>query len=380
MFGHSIRRLQYKKLFLYGAYLTIMLLTVPASLIDYRIGNTTDAVIDLLYGLLTWTAYRFSFLRGDTVRAAIWLFWIATLIEFVYLYVHRINYDLIFSLLIPMIAFIAMSNRAILVNLALFYLLLAGYMSYGYFAYPGHPYLHDSSFILAFVVAHAFVLSFGFFYAMAIEEFVRRLEAANRTQSLLLSEVHHRVKNNLNLIASILGLQGQRRLHPEAAALLEDNRRRIESMAILHEILYHSDQAGEIDLCTYVLRLTDHIVRTETAGSVTMERHVVSVRLSMDLMIQIGILLNEMITNSIKHSADAQGHITVKIRFDTTQKGFALRYCDRAPTVDRERLVRGFGYNLIQLTVEHLRGTLEMTTEGGLCYTAVFPSMREERR
>jgi two-component sensor histidine kinase len=377
MFAGRFKQLHYKKLFLFGAYFIIMLLTIPTAVIDYMIGNYADVMIDLVYGLLTWTAYRFSFIHGETGRAAIWLFWIAALIEFAFLYVHNIDFNLIFSLLIPMIAFIAMSRRAIIINLALFYVLLSGYMTYGYLTYPSHPYLHNSSFLLAFVVSHGFIIAFGVFYGMAIEESVRRLEESNRTKSLLLSEVHHRVKNNLNLIASILGIQSQRMEGSEAGTVLEANRHRIESMAILHEILYKSDLAGDVDLRTYLSGLTEHIVLSVPDDSIALHSSIAPVRLPMGQMILLGILINEWMANSIKHSPDDQGKVVIKIFFGRGADGYVMEYCDRATDIEADKLTDGFGYSLINLAIDQLNGKVDISTKNGLCYKVNFEYMKE---
>ncbi len=368
MFTRSLKHLHYKQLFLYGAYVTIMILAFPAAIIDYLIGSRVDVGIDLAFGLLTYGAYRYSFRRGDTTRSAVLLFWIATLFEFVYLSVHAIDFDLIFSVLIPLIAFIAFPRGKMLPHLLLYYLLLLGYLAYGYVTYPDHPYLHNDRFLLALGVSHGFILSFGLFYAMAIDESMERLERSNRAQSLLLSEVHHRVKNNLNLIASILGLQSQRHTDPRMAALLEENRQRIESMAILHEILYRDEALEGIDLRRYLDRLIDHLVESTESGSVAIARQIDPIVLPMDHLILMGILINELITNSIKHAADPEGKVTIRLRITRTGEGYRLRYCDGAGKVEMDRLERGFGISLIRMAAEHLRGMLRIDAAEGLCY------------
>jgi len=368
MFARSLKHLHYKKLFLYGAYVTIMILAFPAAIIDYLIGSRVDVGIDLAFGLLTYGAYRYSFRRGDTTRSAVLLFWIATLFEFVYLSVHAIDFDLIFSVLIPLIAFIAFPRGKMLPHLLLYYLLLLGYLAYGYVTYPDHPYLHNDRFLLALGVSHGFILSFGLFYAMAIDESMERLERSNRAQSLLLSEVHHRVKNNLNLIASILGLQSQRHSDPRMAALLEENRQRIESMAILHEILYRDEALEGIDLRRYLDRLIDHLVESTEAGAIEMDRRIDPIILPMDHLILMGILINELITNSIKHAADPDGKVTIRLHITQAEAGYRLRYCDGAEKVEMDWLERGFGISLIRMAAEHLRGMLRIDAAEGLCY------------
>jgi two-component sensor histidine kinase len=377
MFAQKIKTLHYKKLFLYGAYITIMILVIPASVIDYLIGSRVDVGIDLAFGLLTYGAYRLSFRQQDTEQAAVWLFWIATLFEYVYLTVHVIDFDLIFSILIPLIAFISFPRRKVLFHLVAYYVVLVGYLVSGYLLYPDHPYLHDGRFMLAFGVSHGFIVAFGLFYAMAIDESMARLEKSNRAKSLLLSEVHHRVKNNLNLIASILGLQEKRQLHPEAAAILEENRQRIESMAILHEILYKKDQIGQMNLRVYLGRLIDHIIKSETMGEAKVTHSIEPIQLPMDQMILMGVMLNEMLTNSIKHAADAQGRVTIDLRFEREENGYVLHYGDDADAVEEAKLIRGFGYSLIQMAAEHLKGELNERTVKGLCYVVTFKKFKE---
>jgi two-component sensor histidine kinase len=373
MFARNIKSLHYKKLFLYGAYITIMILVVPASVIDYLIGSHVDVGIDLAFGALTYGAYRMSFRHQDTEQAAVWLFWIATLFEYIYLTVHSIDFDLIFSILIPLIAFISFPRNKVSFHLGLYYGMLLGYLVYGYVAYPHHPYLHDHRFMLALGVSHGFIIAYGLFYMLAVDESIGRLEASNRTQSLLLSEVHHRVKNNLNLVASILGLQGQHGLSSEVSDVLEENRKRIESMAILHEILYKKDQIGQIDLRLYLETLIDHIRSGEALGDIKITRTIEPIRLPMDQMILFGIMINEMITNSIKHAANIQGNITINLYFGRQENGaYLLRFCDDAVAVDKTKLIRGFGYSLIQMAAEHLKGDLAINSDHGLCYTVTM--------
>jgi|GEM_PF-1622747 len=378
MFSKRIKNLHYKKLFLFGAYTTILILTIPASIVDFWIGNYTDVYIDLLFALLALVAFLYSFHSEDVEYSAVILFWIAVLIEFIYLYMHRVDFDLIFAILIPIIAFIALPKRKIILNLMLFYTLLIGYLTYCYYLYPEHLFLHNSKYMIAYAVAHGFMVSYGVFYYLAIEESVERLEASNREKALLLREVHHRVKNNLNLIASILGLQGQSTDSLETKEVLEGNRKRIESMALLHEILYKNKNLNDVDLKTYINTLVDHIIECEALGEkVSIVSDIVPVKLTMDDMIQLGIMLNEMVTNSIKYASDERDRVKIEITFGREESGYRLVYCDNASQIDRSKLNRGFGYNLIMLTVSQLKGLPTVLTKQGLCYTISFDSLEE---
>ncbi len=378
MFTHKLKQLHYKELFVYGAYMTILVLSVLASFLDFFWGKQTDVYIDILFALLTFMALKYSFYKQEIERSALLLFWIAVFIEYLFLVTNKVDFDLIFAVFIPIIAFISLPRHRIVFHLSMFYILLILFLIYYYNLYPQHPFLHNTKYMIAYFMAHAFMVAYGVFYFMAIDESVKRLEVSNQEKALLLKEVHHRVKNNLNLIASILGLQENRYQNLETKKTVADNRKRIESMAILHEILYQNKDLKGVDLESYMDTLIDHIVECEALGEkVSIERRILPIRLTMDAMIQFGIMLNEMLTNSIKYAADQKGRIEIEIVFSKEDKGYQLHYCDHAMKIDEVRLQSGFGYSLIMLTAAQLRGLVDVQIEDGLCYHLYFETLEE---
>ncbi len=373
IFSKSTQRLPYRKLFIYGAYATIFVLSLLAAVIDFLIGNRIDVPIDLAYGVLTFLIWVYSRNKREIEVAAQVLFWVVVSIEFVFLVVHGVDFDLIFAILIPIIAFVSLPLRKIVINLSLFYLFLLLLLLYYYVNYPMHPFLHNIKYMVAYGMAHAFMVSFGIFYHLAIDESVKRLEASNQQKALLLSEVHHRVKNNLNLISSMLGLQRRHIKNQEAKEAVESNQRRIESMAILHEILYQSKNLNEIDMQQYLKMLVEHIIACESLEhKIDVVLEVMPVKLDVDSMIQFGVMLNEMITNTIKHASLEREKSEIHITFRRKKEGYQLLYCDNARRVDQEKLKQGFGYNLITLTVRQLGGKMLLKTDHGLCYDILF--------
>ncbi len=373
-----LTKIHYRYLFVYGAFVSIITVTLIASVSDYLIGNQTDIAIDLTYGLLTATAFWRGLRNKQITIMGVQLFWIAASIEFVFLYVHRVDFDLIFAVLIPLIAFIALPTRLILLNLTLFYLLLIGFLVVAAAHDPHNLFLHNSKYMIGYALAHFFIVSFGFFYHFAIEESLKRLEQSNREKTLLLREIHHRVKNNLNFIAAILGLQSRNPIDPAARTLLEQNRNRIESIALLHNILYRSDSLGSLDTRTYLQLLTRNLI--DTAGEevpVDLQYSVTPAKLGIDTLMHLGILINELMTNSLKYAAEPDGHVHITITFTHEGDGYRLRYCDSGKT-DLRKLEGGFGYSLIQMTTRQIGGTLITSNEKGLCYTITFPRRQED--
>ena len=367
MFIEKIKKLHYRKLFLFGIYNTIIILSFVAFIIDFYIDEKEDAFLDLLLGTLSLIAYLFLCKKRYVEYASVAIFWISVLIEFLLLYVHSVDINIIFALFIPIIAYISMSKRLIAINLTLFYILLISFLTYYYIHDTQNLFLHTKSYLIAYIMAHFFILSFGLFYNLAIEESIRRLQESNKTKELLLNEVHHRVKNNLNLVASILGLNAQTINNAQTKEFLQANQKRIESMAILHEILYKEDSGNSADLSIYVNKLASHILRSMAQKDVLINCDIVHLELPMDSMIQFGIILNEMLTNSIKHKAKDQ-KLNINILFKECEEYYCLGYCDNSKLNDLNRLKSGFGYKLITLAAKHFDADITIDTTDGLCY------------
>ena len=373
-----LTKIHYRCLFVYGAFMTIIAAALIGSVSDYLIGNRGDIAIDLIYGLLAGLAFWRAVKTEKITVAAVQLFWIATSIECIYLYIHRVDFDLIFAILIPLIAFIALPTRLIVLNLTLFYLLLVAFLVTFAAHDPANLFLHNDKYMVGYALAHFFMVSFGFFYHFAIEESLKRLEQSNREKTLLLREVHHRVKNNLNFIAAILGLQARSPIDPAARTILEHNRHRIESIALLHNILYRSDTLGSLDTRTYLQLLTRSLIDT-VGEEVPVDLHctVTPAKLEIDTLMHLGILINELMTNSLKYATESDGHIRITITFAREgDSAFRLHYCDGGKT-ELPLLKEGFGYSLIRMTVRQLGGTLTTAEEKGLCYTIRFPHTKE---
>ncbi len=365
MLFKKLRELHYKKLFLYGAYNTIILLTFIAFAIDLSLGAKKDAIIDIIFGGLSLISYILFFKRDRLNTAALALFWISVIVEFMYLELHSIDFNIIFAFFIPIIAYISMPKRLIIINLILFYILLISYLTYYYFHLKDNIFLHNPSYLVIYIMAHLFILSFGIFYNLAIVESIRRLEESNKIKNMLLHEVHHRVKNNLNLVASILGLNANMIDSKTTKTFLESNQKRIESMAILHEILYKQDRANSADISDYIHKLLAHILKSVTQKDVNVDCNIEHVEFPMDSMIQFGIILNELITNSIKHKN--RDDLKIDINFYRCNSNYCLKYCDNL-NADKNKLKSGFGYNLINLAAKHFRADIKIDTSNGLCY------------
>jgi two-component sensor histidine kinase len=219
--------------------------------------------------------------------------------------------------------------------------------------------------------AHAFMIGYGIFYALTIDDSIEKLAEANRAKTVLLREVHHRVKNNLNLVASIMGLQIEELNDPTMREMMLQNRRRIESMALLHEVIYAKDRFGAMALRSYVDRLVEYAMRGSAQKNLHIHKEIAPITVSIDALIYLGIMLHEMLTNSIKHARGNRPEITIK--FAENETGYRLRYCD-TNRVDLDTLTRGFGYGLIVLAARYFGSEVTIQTDDAqqFCYAIDF--------
>ena len=129
------------------------------------------------------------------------------------------------------------------------------------------------------------------------------LQTSLKEKTALLNEVHHRVKNNLQIITSLLRLESGRSTQPDIKAVLGDMQGRIRAMALLHESLYRSGSLAAVDLSNYLKQLATQSFRALLAdmGSVQLHLDLAAVKVSMDLAVPCGLIVNELISNCLKH-------------------------------------------------------------------------------
>ena len=207
-------------------------------------------------------------------------------------------------------------------------------------------------------------------------------ELENSTISLkekeqLLKEVHHRVKNNLQIISSLLNLQSEHSQDEKFLMMIRESKNRISSMALIHEMLYTSKDFSQVNISTYITKLSQSIYQSfyMAESNVSFEYAIdKTLFFEIDRMIPIGLILNEIISNSLKYAfPDKQGLISIE--FFKTDESYLLLVKDNGigvPPGFDFKIAKSLGIQLIHMLSEQLDGQLIFENRNGACYELRF--------
>ncbi len=192
-------------------------------------------------------------------------------------------------------------------------------------------------------------------------------------KDLLLREIHHRVKNNLQVISSLLKLQSQHLSDQEALDALTEGRNRVQSMALIHQNLYQQEQLTAIEAASYVQKLADALFRSYNtqADKVQIQYEVAPILLDVDTAVPIGLILNELISNALKHAFNDPKPGLLQIRLQRNgPDALLLSVQDNGPGIDPtlfdlDKPSTSFGLRLVRLLADKLEATIAVHNNNG---------------
>lgn len=210
------------------------------------------------------------------------------------------------------------------------------------------------------------------------QELIVLLKAANEEKATLLKEIHHRVKNNLQIVSSILNLQRSYVDDDKTLLVLKESQDRIRSMAAIHENLYKSKDLSSINLANYVPKLVGELIDSYsqvTPKQITFIGDIVDLNLEIDKAIPCGLIINELVTNSIKHAFKTTSHPIISIHVEQTNNQITIHFSDNgqgmAENIIGEEL-NSLGLTLIHSLVEQIDGELSTFNENGAHFIIRF--------
>ncbi|MBD2167139.1 PAS domain-containing protein [Calothrix membranacea FACHB-236] len=208
-----------------------------------------------------------------------------------------------------------------------------------------------------------------------------KLKVSLKEKDILLKEIHHRVKNNLQIISSLLRLQSRYINDEQACELFQDSHNRVRAMAIIHENLYQSNNLSKINFSDYLRSLVNNLLRSYGIKlNIKTHLKVDKIFLKIDTAISCGLIINELVSNSIKYafSDEQQGDIYIEM-LETTKNQYFLNISDNGIGLSQDIETyknQSLGLQLVWSLVEQLQGTITFNTSLGTSFTITFSEQR----
>jgi len=205
-----------------------------------------------------------------------------------------------------------------------------------------------------------------------------QIRSSLNEKEVLLKEIHHRVKNNLQVISSLLSLQATQIRDKEAAQVFRDSQSRVRAMALVHERLYQSEDLARIDFAGYVRDMTSHLLRSyqSEARAIRLELEAAGVALDVDAAIPCALIINEIVSNAFKYAFpdDRQGEI--RISLDQNEGEITMVISDNGVGLPEGMSFEqsgSLGLQLVHSLTDQLGGRVQCSTSGGTTFEIRFP-------
>jgi len=314
---------------------------------------------------------------SDNYKVVFWIFTISAsgaVIISTNLIMNTLHYsDLIWIVNIILFAYIGLSKREALFFIFLHATALAYYLIFELNNHIAELSLRTNVEITVttievlfsfFVMAYLFNanLKFQQFVQIELKSANKELEEKNLEITTLLKEVHHRVKNNLQIVISLLRIQQSELNSEEMKSQFQEAVNRIMTISSIHKKLYQSKELSQLDFKDYIDSLVADFKDLFLHREIRIQSQSSIEKVDLKAVVPIGLILNELITNSIKHSEKTDSEIVIAMNFTDKQNGFANLVYDDGNTWNSDSA--GFGLELIRIMVDQLDG--EMTRQGSI--------------
>ncbi len=213
-----------------------------------------------------------------------------------------------------------------------------------------------------------------------------RLQASLGEKEVLLREIHHRVKNNMQVISSLLNLQSRRIQDPAVLEAFKESQRRIRSMALIHERLYQSTDLSRIEFSQYLRNLATHLFHSYQvdSGRIRLSLDAEEVFLNINTAIPCGLIVNELISNSLKHAfpEGRAGEVAVALQ-RVVGDGYMIRVQDDGigfPEGLDFRRTETLGMQIVSTLANQIEASIELTRDEGTNFTIRFQEVSCKQR
>ena len=203
------------------------------------------------------------------------------------------------------------------------------------------------------------------------------IKASLAEKEVLLKEIHHRVKNNLQVISSLLKLQSRYIQDSRVSEMLKESQNRVRSMALVHEQLYQSKDLSNIDFAEYIQNLAHNLFQAYEihAQGIKLETNIAQCSLNIDTAVPCGLIINELVTNALKYAFTGQIKGKINIDFTLDNKVCVLTVSDSGIGFPKDldyRKARTLGLRLVGSLVKQIRGKIELLETAGTTFKITF--------
>lgn len=231
-------------------------------------------------------------------------------------------------------------------------------------------------FIVILVVAGLLLLSIGVSLInrtrtnKKLKEQKEIIEKALGEKELLLKEIHHRVKNNLQVVSSLLSIQSRKIKDEQAQEAIQESRNRVKSMTLIHQDLYQEDNLKGIDSSQYIEKLSRSLFNSYRVDEnrIKLKTNVEALNLDVDTTIPLGLILNELLTNSLKYAFPGEREGEINITLKEQEEVLLLKIADDGVGMDQAQVDENstsFGMNMLGAFAKKLNASFDIKSENG---------------
>ena len=353
--------------------IVFIVVTAIISISNFLKGQMVDFYVTLSIVAFCFFLYWYFKTYKHIIAVGSILFWMMALVSIFLVYEHHFNSTVVFLILSPLIAFLILPLRLALIYVAIFELMVAYlfYWGYGHYA-EENKLIFSANGLLDYVFATLYLFIFWLFYHFTIENSIKKMQKLNQEKTILLQELHHRVKNNFNLMVSMVQMQYEHSDKLDTKEFIDSFKKRVESIVLAHELLYSQNISENVNLKEYIPKLTQHIKDgCQQDCKVSINYDIDSIDMSIDSLIYLGIIINELLINSLKYAfKDCIGKVNIAIKKLNSE--YILQYSDNGSGLS-DNPSRGFGSMVIDMALIQLKGTMELNNnKSGLSYKILF--------
>lgn len=246
------------------------------------------------------------------------------------------------------------------------------------------PFTTDEQRLVSATANHVAVAVHNASLYLTQRRYEEELRAAGNQKELLLRELHHRVKNNMQLVSSLLSLRLSALPNPEISDVLEEMKIRIESLGAIHEELYQSERVDSVDLGGYTHRIVDLVVSSYgPQPGVRVEVETDEVAATVETSVPYGLILSELVLNSLKHGFPDNRTGVISVVLSSEANDSVLKVADDGigmPAAMRDGRTGSLGMQLIQSLGEQIGGEVDVDTSAGTLWSLRFPAFSPQVR